>query len=148
MDQVASSFYSALLTLLLSQASCPQQRWQKWIQPHQAFHSDKRAARGRGGCLFSICLGAPQSTFLHIQLVKLSQVSILKLTSDKVDWATLISFDKWVLPLSPAPELGLKPVSPETHGHAEKLNTLKCGRRGMNLGRQICSECLVQFALI
>lgn len=42
MDQVAFSFYSVIFNILpQSWVSCPQQKWQKWIQPNQAFHPVK-----------------------------------------------------------------------------------------------------------
>lgn len=125
MDQAASSFYSAIFNMLpLSQATFPEQRWQRWMQPPQAFHPDKRAAKKRGSCLFSICLRGHQVTFLQVQLVRI----VTGTHSETNRWQGGLGHPDWLRTNLPGMEI--KAVSPEMHSHAEGGECFEVWKKG------------------
>lgn len=140
MDQTAFSFYSAIFnTLSLSSATSPPQSWTRCTQPHQAFHPEKTAARGRGGSLFIICLWAPQPNFLHLQSGRIEQNSETKCRQGRLgrpDWLRQTRTE--------LPGPGRKPVSPETHGHGDQMNTYSevWKKREWIWKRHPCSFCV------
>lgn len=143
MVQLASLYYSTIFDML---PLSPQQRWQWWMQPHQAFLTDKTAAKRRRGHCFSSCLWAPQLTFLYIQLVRL----ITGVHSETNHWQDGLAHPDWPRQIRiDLPGLGIQAVSTETHGLAEEGEYFEVWKNGEWIqGRQTCSECFIQFALI
>lgn len=113
---------------------------------HEAFHPDEIAARGRGDCLFSTCLWGPQLTFLRVQLLK----TVTGAHFETSRWQGGLGYPDWLRQTSTdLAGLEIKPVSPETRGHAEDGEYFEVWRKVEWIwGRQTCSESLIQCALI
>lgn len=127
MDQTAFSSYSAIFsTLSLSRATSPRQGWQRCTQPRQARHPDKRAP---GEEVAISAASAPEP---------LSQPSFASHQAElpRVPWQGGLGRPDWLRQIrTELPGPGIKPVSPETHGHGDEGNSLKCGRRANEFGR-------------